>query len=266
MLTSWPLRAQSELREQCHSNWGQCLLQRGLSGLVFEVCYHFRGSPEMGWGVGTGFSTYQPQEGPLLGLRLDPCPHNRPSWPAPEPLGSQVPAGIFTSSGGQRRCPGSCSCVQASVPKAHTLTETGSRPSHAHHPSHLPSQGPVGLERPPCRSLFVLGAAVWALTSTPRGSPPSSTHLWSWAGQEPGQHWLALLGGRHTSPDAPRETSQRLAPVPGPTAPSHPRPARHSPGPTSSTQTPPLGHPEWTWGRPRQLAVIPIKILFQRLQ
>lgn len=169
-----------------------------------RLCYHFRGSPEMGWGVGTGFSTYQPQEGPVLGLGLVSCPHNRPGWPAP---GSQVPAGIFISSGAQRQCPGSYSWVQASAPKACTLTEMGSCPSHAQHPGHLPSQGPVGLERPPCRSLFELGAVVWALTSTPRGSPPSSNPLWSQARQEPGQHWLTLLGGRHTSPDASWETS-----------------------------------------------------------
>lgn len=166
-------------------------------------------------------------EGPLLGLRLDPCPHNRPSWPAPEPLGSQVPGAssplLVARDGAQ--APAAVSRLH--VPKARTLTEMGSV---------LLTPTTPAISRPRAlwgwrgRRASLLGAWCCGLGTDihTQGSPPSSTHLWSWAGQEPGQHWLTLLGGDTPVQDA-GETSQRLAPVPWPTAPSHPQTSQAQP-------------------------------------
>lgn len=136
------------------------------------------------WGSLWGFAVIS---GAHLGWGGCSWPHNMPGWPAPGPLGSRVPAGVFIPPGGQRRCPGSPTHgVQCSAPKAPTLTEVGSLPSHRHHPlPHLPSQGPAGLEmtlcwRPGCAQCWGLGFDIQAqgLSPNPTSSlPPSSMPL-----------------------------------------------------------------------------------------
>lgn len=204
MLTSWPLRAQSKLQEQRRSDRAEGLPQCGLAGRSLRLCYHFRGSLEMGWGVGTGFSTSSLKRGHCRVWAWSPV--HRPGWPASEPLESQVPAGVFISSGDRRQCPGSVAGSRLLCPKPQHVDRNGILSFSC--PPPLPTSHPRAQWgwRGPCAracSCSVLGSgfAVHAQGLS------SILQPWGWARQETGQHWLPFLGRRHISPDASRETS-----------------------------------------------------------
>lgn len=99
-------------------------------------------------------------------LCLVPCPHNTPGWPAPGPLGSQVPAGIFLPAGGERQSPGSHHMWDVSFcAQSHCVDRSGSLLTHYSLP-YLPFQslcwpGPSRGWRYHCAGdLFVLNVGV----------------------------------------------------------------------------------------------------------
>lgn len=224
----------------------------------------FQGSPEMGWELALA-SALTSLKRPLLGLRLDPLSTTGLAGLLLLSQGSQVPAGIFTFWWPEtvprllQLCPG----FRAQSPHVDRKWDPV---LHAHHPRPSPVPGPCGAGDCRAGACSVLGAMGLGFDIHTQGLS-SILHL---SGAGLGRSLVSTGSpcweGRHTSPDAPRETSQRLAPYLAP----QPYPTPDQPGTAQAPCHLPRRHLwailEWTWGRPRQLAVIPIKILFQRLQ